>query len=101
MNDVKDLRKTGRRRTIFGGMIFVDEGDGVECVVADISEAGARVKTDLALEMGSHVDLRINKYNDLRRAKVVWVRQGEVGLEFDVGIDSADGDMARLFKIVK
>ncbi|MEE8393550.1 MAG: PilZ domain-containing protein [Rhodospirillales bacterium] len=101
MTDVDDLRKSGRRKTIFGGVLFDGDGKKWECSIFDISETGARVKTQADLEMGMHVDMKINKFNDFRRAEVVWDRNGYIGLQFLVKIDRTDKEMTGFFKLMK
>lgn len=101
MNDQIDNRKFGRRRTIFGGVLFAEDGRSWECSVADISESGVKAKADTDLQQGDFVDLKINKYNDLRRCEVKWLRDREIGLEFVVSIDPARKDLAGLFKLIR
>ncbi len=91
-------RKNIRRRTIFGGVIYDDAGRSSECSVSDISQSGAKIRTSIDLEIGVEVDLKINKFNDLRRCTVTWTRENEVGLHFLVPISTKNEEMARLFK---
>ncbi|MCH7550714.1 MAG: PilZ domain-containing protein [Proteobacteria bacterium] len=100
MADEQKNRRSGRRRTLFGGKMFDEEGNVWECSVSDISEEGARVKSDAALVAESFVDLKINKFNDLRRCKVMWVREGYIGLQFLVKIDKDKEGMSDLFKLI-
>jgi hypothetical protein len=100
MADSRDKRKSGRRRTLFGGIIF--EGENAwECSISDISELGAKVRVATSLPVGSAVDLKITKLNDIRRCKVMWVRDGHVGLEFLVKIDKTKNRMGEFFKLVE
>ena len=101
MADEKDNRTSGRRRTLFGGVIFDEKGNSWDCSISDISETGARVKTDADLEAGSFVDLKINKFNDIRRTKVMWFREGHIGLEFVVKIDKTKEGMSEFFKLIE
>lgn len=98
-NDNK--RKNIRRRTIFGGIIYEDTGQATECSITDISETGVKVRTKMSLEIGREVDLKINKFNELRRCVVAWVREGEVGLQFLIAMTAKNEEMARLFKFSK
>ena len=100
MNDVSNRRESPRRRTIFGGVIFDDFGHNYECSVSDISSTGVKIKANEAPESGSEINLKINKYNDLRRCEVTWVREGEFGLKFLVPITSEDQDIYRLLKLM-
>ncbi len=96
-----NLRNTGRRRTLFGGRLADTNGNEWECSIGDISATGARVQTDASLTIDSHVELKINKYNSFHGAYVIWVREGELGLQFINEIDANDEDMRRLFKLTQ
>lgn len=96
-----NLRKTGRRRTLFGGRLADTNGNEWECSIGDISATGARIQTDADLAIGAHVELKINKYNSFHGCYVIWVRDGELGLQFFTKIDAADDDMSRLFKLTQ
>lgn len=101
MADSNENRRTGRRRTLFGGVVYDEEGKGWDCMISDISETGAKVKSAANLEIGMSVDLKINKFNDMRRTKVMWIREGHVGLEFLVKIDKAKDGISEFFKIME
>jgi len=53
------------------------------------------------LELEMFVDLKINKFNDLRRTKVMWKREGYVGLQFLVKIDKGKDTLSEFFKIME
>ncbi len=101
MADGKESRRSGRRRTLFGGVIYGEGGEAWDCSISDISEEGAKVKSDADLDRGTFVDLKINKFNDLRRTKVMWIRGGHVGLQFLVKIDKAKDGMSDFFKLME
>ncbi len=101
MADGKESRSSGRRRTLFGGVIYGEGGETWDCSISDISEEGAKVKSSAELELGTFVDLKINKFNDLRRTKVMWIRDGHVGLQFLVKIDKAKDGMSEFFKLME
>ena len=93
-------RQTGRRKTLFGGVLFNDDGDQWDCSIVDISETGAKVRSQADLEAGSSVNMKITKFNDLRRVEVMWSRDGSLGLRFVVKIDKHQKEMAEFFKLV-
>jgi len=102
MTKDEDKRNSLRRRTIFGGVLFDDGGRNWECSVSDISETGVKIRSKTAeLKIGDEIELKINKFNDLRRCEVSWIRGADVGLRFLVAISPHDGDMARLFKFAR
>jgi hypothetical protein len=101
MADASDQRKSGRRRTLFGGVVYTGGNEAWDCSIFDISELGAKVRVALDLPVGSFVDLKINKLNDIRRCKVMWVREGHLGLEFVVKIDKVKNKMTEFFKLAE
>lgn len=98
MTEDANQRTKTRRRTIFGGVIYEDNGRNSECSVNDISQSGVKVKTSITPEIGVEVDLKINKFNTIHRCSIAWVRNGEIGLQFLVAISPKNDEMARLFK---
>ncbi len=96
-------RQSGRRRTLFGGVIFDQNDRKWECSISNLSETGAMVRTKAVLEKGMFVELKINKFNDLRRAEVMRVGDGEIGLRFLVKVskNKNKNGMADLLRPVK
>ena len=94
-------RRHARRRTLFGGLIFAPDGTQHECSISDISKSGARVRVSGELEVGSHVDLKINKYGILLRSTVMWLREGYYGVEFKTGLDTEDEGVRRFFDLIR
>lgn len=101
MAEGSDNRKSGRRRTLFGGVVYGPDNQAWDCSIFDISELGAKVRVAADLPIGTFVDLKINKLNDIRRCKVMWVREGHLGLEFLVKIDKVKNKMTDFFKLVE
>ena len=100
MEPVSELRRSKRRRTLFGGALFDADDNRWECFVSDISETGAKIRSKANLEVGTFADLKINKFNDLRRAEVVWAGDGVLGLRFLIKIDRDQKGMAEFFKLI-
>lgn len=102
MVDGRENRRTGRRRTLFGGVVYDEGRNAWECSVSDLSEEGVRIKIDpeAKLEMGAFVDLKINKFNDLHRCKVMWAREGYTGLQFLIKVDKNQEGMSGFFKLI-
>ncbi len=101
MNEGRENRTTGRRRTLFGGTIFAKGGKSWDCSISDISEAGVRAKVDAEFDLGDSVDLRINKFNDMRPCTVMWIRDEYIGLQFNVKIDPDAENLSELFKFAR
>ncbi len=95
--ETPNQRQFTRRRTLFGGSIYrgMEKWD---CSISDISESGVRVKTKAELELGDLVELKNNKFNDIREAEVMWKRDGYIGLNFLVKIDVTKKEVAEFFK---
>lgn len=92
-----ESRKHRRRKTILGGVLY--RGDEKwECSIFDFSESGARIRCDGDPEIGSFVELKINKFNDFRQAKIMWKRGKYLGLEFLVNFDIEKDEVAKLLK---
>ena len=96
-DEEEDSRRHRRRRTILGGVLY-SGSEKWECSIFDFSESGARVRGAGDLEIGSFVELKINKFNDFREAKVMWKRDAFLGLEFLVNFDAEKDEAARLLK---
>lgn len=101
MADGLENRAHGRRRTIFGGVAYAQDGGTWECAIVDISESGAKLRVKTDLKIGDKVDLKINKFNELRSCEVIWVREGEVGLRFIMSIDPRRTGMDNLLGIFR
>src|SRR3972149_2800975 len=93
-------RKRPRRRAILGGRVFDDDGRGSDCMVGDLSVAGARVRCEDPFEGQSFLTLKIHKFNDIRRASVIWRKQGQIGLQFVREITNPPRAMQDFFKLL-
>ena len=96
-----DNRSTGRLRTLLSGVLYDEEGRAWECSISDVSEGGARIKSKTEVELEMFVDLKINKFNDVRQTKVMWKRESYTGLQFTVKIDKGKGPMSEFFKLMQ
>lgn len=101
MPNTSNSRTDSRRRTLLGGKIFDDEGRSEECLIGDLSIAGARVKSAFVAVHGSRVSLKIDKFKDIRGADVVWIRDGWIGLRFVEKIRHASPAMRKVFELMK
>ena len=100
-DDASEKRILPRRRAILGGRLFDVQGKGWDCTVRDLSEGGAKVTSDATLSQGEMIDLKINKFDDIRRAEVMWAGGRDAGLRFVNKIDKVPESMRRFFGLVK
>lgn len=84
---------------MFGGMIYADDHES-ECFIADISTSGARIRLKDDIPLGTAVELKINKYDFFLQAKVIWIREGYTGIEFNTPLDPEKEEISRLFSLV-
>ncbi len=84
---------------MFGGVVYDDADGKWICSIIEFSTLGARIKTDASLEIGGLVNLKINKYNDLRRAQVIWIKDGQIGFRFLVKVDETKKGISSLLKL--
>lgn len=83
---------------MFGGVVYDDAGNKWTCSVIEFSTLGARIRSDATLEVGGFADLKINKYNDLRRCTVIWAEDGQIGFKFLVKVDETKKGISDLLK---
>lgn len=79
-----DPRGTQRKRTLLKGIVSYGQNCAftVDCVIADISEAGARVQIQQGPPVPSDVYLVHLRERAAYEAKVAWRRNDNVGLKF-------------------
>jgi hypothetical protein len=85
-----ERRKVPRSRTYLGGHIaFNDRYSVCDCLVRDLSPNGARVVVSHPMPIPSEFDLTVLQRGDSRRARLIWGRGLECGVEFLAARDSA------------
>ncbi len=79
-----ESRTEPRRRTLFKGMLSYGQNCAftVECVIADLSEAGARVQIQPGPPVPSSVFLVHLREHAAYEATVAWRRDDNLGLKF-------------------
>ena len=78
-----EKRGKPRRKSLLHGFVYFDDNPcAVECVVREISEAGARLKFDMALAAVDSFELDIPIRGQKLRAEVKWQRDNEIGVVF-------------------
>ncbi len=101
ITDLANRRNASRRRTILGGRIFDKDGRAWDCRVRDMSATGAKVETEAKLEKGDHVQLKVNKFEDIRAGVVMWIGPDSYGVQFSVKMDEMSEAMRRFFGLME
>lgn len=77
-----EKRKLPRMRRLKEGHIYFNDKKSVmNCIVRDASEAGARVTVGEPYLLPAEFEFVMNGI-PARRARKVWVKQNEIGIEF-------------------
>jgi len=80
---LKLKRQQVRRRRHQSAWITLDDGTAnYKCQVADVSQSGAKITVDTALEVGSLLDIAFVPRAAARRCEVVWRRGNTLGIRF-------------------
>lgn len=85
-----ERRRHYRRRTLLSGKIEFLGRSTFDCVIRDLSEAGARLRCDQHIAFPDVLELVIEKTSERRCAQVVWRMESEVGLAFPPNVLSLD-----------
>ncbi len=94
-------RTKPRRRTILGGKVFDDEGLMIKCTIMDLSTTGARIKCRRSFEKSEFVNLKIDRFDELQRAAIMWRREDQIGLRFVSEITNIPKNMLAIFELLK
>jgi hypothetical protein len=85
-----EKRAKRRQKTLLHGFVYFDDGPcAVECVVREISEAGARLKFEMPLAPVEAFELDIPLRGQKLRAEVKWQRGNEMGVVFTEAAEAA------------
>jgi hypothetical protein len=80
---LKIKRQQVRRRRHQSAWITLDgKTPGYKCQVADVSQSGAKITLDTAVEVGSLLDIAFVPRAAARRCEVVWRRGKTLGIRF-------------------
>ena len=101
---MKELRHYQRAKSFLRGLIYDCRKRGaMDCMIRDLSEDGARIALSDTVALPEVIELDIPQRELRRRARVVWRRNGEVGLCFsqadripDVATMTAEDITARI-----
>lgn len=80
----RDKRKGLRRLLRYTGWISLGSGDRHGCVIADISDSGARLRVENADQIPDEFQLLLSaRANPKRHCYVVWRTADQIGCQFD------------------
>ncbi len=77
------------RSFLRGNIVQVTEGIRTGCTIRDISEVGARVTVSDSEAVPEYFDLEIPVRSFLKRSKIVWRHNGEMGVMFVSQVESS------------
>ena len=79
-----DSNRLARRfRALKGARAIVtNSGAGIDCVIRDLSESGARIRFPIPVPMDAAFELYLKAENKLVPIKIAWQRGTDVGVEF-------------------
>ena len=78
-----ERRSIARARTYLGARVaFNDRYSTMDCLVRNMSPAGAKLEVSGGVTLPDEVDLTITKRAETLRARILWRRGDEAGLAF-------------------
>ena len=87
-----ERRHSARQKSFLRGCVYFNKRrNAVDCLIRDISDAGARIIFSDTVSIPDAVDLHIPQKEQTVRAHVQWRHGDEVGLAFPDAIRAADG----------
>jgi hypothetical protein len=89
-----DTRRAPRVRTFLQGRVSYGDGAlSIDCTVNQLSDVGARVNLGSSFALPDTFEIAIPQRDIVRRAKLVWRKDDQVGIEF---IDSEESHAVHL-----
>jgi hypothetical protein len=97
-----ERRSSARQKSFLQGRIyFNNRRSSVDCLIRDLSEAGARLKFSEAIAVPEAVELYIPNREEIHRARVEWRTGNEMGVSFgeevrapSIAPEAAQGDLS-------
>jgi hypothetical protein len=87
-----ERRKSSRVDWNASGLIYDCDGDwGFPCLIADLSNGGAKISGVVADDLPDEFMLRISRARGTRKCRVLWRAEGRLGIAFTNRFASADG----------
>jgi hypothetical protein len=79
---MQERRKIKRRRVLKGAKLRLGKLSVRDCVVRDLTDAGAGVELPNTIDLPEAVDLALDSGGPSRRARLVWRKVSKTGVEF-------------------
>lgn len=88
--NVDNKRQSERARSFLRGEIVHSNGASrTECTIRDISEVGARIQVPRSVTLPEYFELSIPQKGRHERAKIIWIKDGEIGVVFSEEVISS------------
>lgn len=79
----RERRRDPRRRSLLGAVLRIaPDMSASDCVVRDIHSGGARLLISDTIPLSETFDLTFGRRRETKRARLVWRREGAVGVAF-------------------
>jgi hypothetical protein len=79
---MQERRKITRTRVLKGAKFLLGNSSVRDCVVRDLTNAGAGVEVPNTIDLPEALDLTFNGSRSSRRCRLVWRRISKTGVEF-------------------
>jgi PilZ domain-containing protein len=96
-----DRRQSPRDKVLYGGVAEINErGSTMDCVVRNVSEAGACVEFNQAAKLPEEMRLTISRKGRSFLARMIWRQANRVGLAFRTMVtDPPSSDLEERLRI--
>jgi hypothetical protein len=79
---MQERRKMTRKRVLKGGKFLLGKTSSRDCVVRNLSDAGAGVEVPNTIDLPEALEFTLDDGRSSRRARLVWRKIGKTGVEF-------------------
>ena len=80
---MQERRKITRTRVLKGAKFLLGKSSTRDCVVRDLTNAGAGVEVPNTIDLPETLDLTLNGGRSFRHCRVVWRKITKTGVEFN------------------
>ena len=79
---MQERRKVTRTRVLKGAKLLLGKISVIDCVVRNITSAGAGVELPNTLDLPETMDMTFDSSHSFRRCRCVWRKLTKLGVEF-------------------